>query len=128
MNDDKDLHRDPITGAPGAHPVGTGVGAAAGGAAGAAIGSMAGPLGTALGAVIGAVVGGLSGKGVAEAIDPTAHDAHWRENYEREPYHQPGYTYDDYAPAYGVGVGSAVAEKKVLHGLPGNAALILRKK
>ena len=33
-----DANRDPITGAPGAHPVGTGVGAAGGGAAGAAIG------------------------------------------------------------------------------------------
>lgn len=31
---DKDLNLDPITGAPGAHPVGTGVGAAAGGATG----------------------------------------------------------------------------------------------
>ena len=38
---------DPITGAPGAHPVGTGIGAAAGGvAAGAAVGSVAGPVGT----------------------------------------------------------------------------------
>ncbi len=35
---DKDLNLDPITGAPGAHPVGTGVGAAAGGATGAAVG------------------------------------------------------------------------------------------
>ena len=32
-----DANRDPITGAPGAHPVGTGVGATGGGAAGAAI-------------------------------------------------------------------------------------------
>ena len=31
-----DANRDPLTGAPGAHPVGTGVGAAAGGATGAA--------------------------------------------------------------------------------------------
>lgn len=68
-------NRDPITGAPGAHPVGTGVGAAAGGvAAGAAIGSVAGPVGTAVGAVGGAIAGGLTGKGVAEAADPTVND------------------------------------------------------
>ena len=45
-----DANRDPITKAPGAHPVGVGVGAAGGGAAGAAIGSLAGPVGTAVGA------------------------------------------------------------------------------
>src|SRR3954469_20482519 len=72
----KDMNPDPITGAPGSHPVGTGVGAAGGGAAGAAIGSMAGPIGTAVGAVVGAVAGGLAGKGAAEAIDPTAEDAY----------------------------------------------------
>jgi hypothetical protein len=66
---------DPVTGAPGAHPVGTGVGAAAGGmAAGAAAGTVAGPVGTLLGAAAGAVVGGLSGKGVAEKVDPTTGD------------------------------------------------------
>ena len=65
-------NRDPLTGAPGAHPIGTGVGAAAGGiAAGAAVGSVAGPVGTAVGAAVGAVAGGLAGKGVAENIDPT---------------------------------------------------------
>lgn len=63
---------DPLTGAPGAHPVGTGVGAAAGGiAAGAAAGSVAGPVGTVVGAAIGAVAGGMAGKGVAETVDPT---------------------------------------------------------
>lgn len=68
-------NRDPISGALGAHPIGTGVGAAAGGvAAGAAIGSVAGPVGTAVGAAAGAIVGGLAGKGVAESIDPTVDD------------------------------------------------------
>jgi hypothetical protein len=65
-------NRDPITGTPGAHPVGTGVGALAGGAAtGAAVGTVAGPVGTVIGAAVGAVAGGLAGKGVAEEIDPT---------------------------------------------------------
>lgn len=64
---------DPITGAPGAHPVGTGVGAVAGGvAAGAAAGTVAGPVGTAVGAAVGAVAGGLAGKKVAEKERPTA--------------------------------------------------------
>ncbi len=78
-------NRDPITGTPGAHPVGTGVGAAGGAAAGAAIGAVAGPVGAAVGLVAGGVVGGLAGKGVAEKIDPTAQDAYWRDNYLEAP-------------------------------------------
>jgi outer membrane lipoprotein SlyB len=64
---------DPITGAPGAHPVGVGLGAAVGGiAAGAAAGTIAvGPLGTVVGAAVGAIAGGLGGKSVAEHFDPT---------------------------------------------------------
>jgi hypothetical protein len=100
----RSANRDPITGAPGAHPVGTGLGAAAGGmAAGAATGSFAGPVGTAVGAAVGAVVGGLAGKGVAEAIDPTAEEAYWAENYETEPYYESTYTFDDYRPGYRTG-------------------------
>ena len=80
-------NRDPLTGAPGAHPVGTAAGAVAGGiAAGAAVGTVAGPVGTAIGAAVGAVVGGLAGKGIAEQIDPTAEDAYWRDNYSSRPY------------------------------------------
>jgi hypothetical protein len=112
MLDDKTLdnktatpNRDPLTGEPGAHPLGVGVGAAAGGmAAGAAVGTVAGPLGTALGAVVGAVVGGLAGKGVAESIDPTIEDAYWRENFAERDYVTPGASWDDYGPAYGYGV------------------------
>lgn len=98
-------NRDPITGAPGAHPVGTGVGAAVGGmAAGAAAGTVAaGPVGTLVGAAAGAFAGGLAGKAVAEHFDPTAEEAYWRENFQKEPYYQQGMTYDDYAPAYRLG-------------------------
>lgn len=72
VGNDGSANRDPITGTPGAHPVGTGVGALAGGAAaGAAVGTVAGPVGTAIGAAVGAVAGGLAGKGVAEQVDPT---------------------------------------------------------
>jgi len=45
-------------------------------------------------------VGGLAGHSIAEAIDPTAEDAYWRENYASRPYHDSSTTYDDYAPAY----------------------------
>ena len=101
---DKSANRDPITGTPGAHPVGVGVGAAAGGAAaGAAAGTVAGPVGTIVGAAIGAVAGGLAGKAAAEAIDPTVEDQFWKENFNSEPYYKPGRTYADYVQAYRTG-------------------------
>jgi uncharacterized protein (TIGR02284 family) len=102
--EDRDLNRDPITDEPGAHPVGTGVGATGGAVAGAAAGTVAGPVGTMVGGVIGAVVGGLAGKAAAEAINPTAEEAHWREQYTREPYYKQGRSFDDYGPAYMHGV------------------------
>lgn len=104
MNDPDDkLNRDPISGEPGAHPVGTGIGAAGGAVTGAAAGSIGGPIGAAAGAVIGAVIGGLAGKGAAEAINPTDEEAYWREVHVNEPYYSPEHTYDDYAPAYRAG-------------------------
>lgn len=70
-----DLNADPITGEPGAHPVGTGVGAAGGAVAGAAVGAIGGPVGAIVGGAVGAVVGGLAGKGAAEAVNPTEEEA-----------------------------------------------------
>ncbi len=102
--EDKDLNRDPITDEPGAHPVGTGIGAAGGAMAGAAAGSIGGPIGVAVGGVVGAVVGGLAGKAAGEAVNPTLEEAYWRENYSREPYYEKGRTFDDYAPAYRLGL------------------------
>jgi uncharacterized protein (TIGR02284 family) len=96
-------NRDPITGAPGAHPVGTGVGATGGALAGAAAGSLAGPVGTVVGLVAGAVAGGLGGKAVAEGVNPTQEDAYWRESYIKESYYETGRPYDDYRPAYEMG-------------------------
>lgn len=98
-----DANRDPITGAPGAHPVGTGVGAAGGAAAGAAIGAFGGPIGAAVGLVAGAVAGGLAGKGVAETIDPTAEDAYWKKNYSQRSYVTKDSAYATYQPAYRTG-------------------------
>jgi hypothetical protein len=116
MNKDKDLNKevrkqdakarnaDPITGAPGSHPIGTGVGAAVGGAAaaGAVAGMAGGPVGVAVGAAVGAVVGGLAGKGIGEMIDPTREDAYWRENHARQGWAK-GRAYDEFRPAYRVG-------------------------
>jgi hypothetical protein len=98
-----DANRDPLTGAPGAHPVGVGVGAAGGAAAGAAVGAVAGPAGSAVGAVVGGVAGGLAGKGAAEAVNPTVEEAYWRDNYSKRPYVTAGSTYDTYRPAYQYG-------------------------
>lgn len=98
---------DPLSGAAGAHPVGTGLGAAAGGvAAGALAGTVAGPVGTVVGAAVGAIAGGLAGKGIAEAVDPTAEEGYWRENYSSRPYVRSGARFDDYGPAYRYGVES----------------------
>ena len=103
--EDRDaLNRDPITDEPGAHPIGTGVGATGGALAGAAAGSVAGPIGAAVGGVVGAVVGGLAGKAAGEAVNPTAEEAFWRENYSKEPYYEKGRTFDDYGPAYRLGL------------------------
>jgi len=121
--DDRDLHRtgnmdqpdknpDPITGTPGAHPIGTGVGAVAGGAAagaatGAVIGTFAGPIGTAVGTAIGtavgAIAGGYAGKEVAESINPTEEDAYWRAKYRERPYVAPDSDYELYQGAYQYG-------------------------
>jgi len=128
-----DTNPDPISGAAGAHPVGTGIGAAGGAAAGATIGAVAGPVGAAVGTVVGAVAGGLAGKGAAEAIHPTdpasgAHagdkvragfgaaagaatgavnpaveDDYWRRNYATRSYVTPGATYEAYRAAYQFG-------------------------
>ncbi|MEO7391380.1 MAG: hypothetical protein ABIU58_04340 [Ramlibacter sp.] len=103
MSDNNPTNSDPISGAPGAHPVGTGVGAAGGAVAGATIGSVAGPIGTVVGGAIGAVAGGLAGKGAAESVNPTAEDTYWRDNYTKTPGYKSDYTYDDYAPAYRTG-------------------------
>ena len=82
----KEENLDPISGEPGAHPIGTGLGAAAAGAAtGMAGGAVAGPAGAAIGAVIGAVAGGLGGKAIAESIDPTVEDAYCAKTITLDP-------------------------------------------
>jgi hypothetical protein len=110
MRGDGDSNPDPITGAPGSHPVGTGAGALAAGTAGAAIGTaMGGPVGGIVGAAVGAIAGGLGGKAAGEAIDPTAEDAYWRENHASQPFAADS-TYEDYEPAYRAGYSGFAAK------------------
>ena len=108
----KDANADPLSGVPGAHPVGTGVGAtagavAAGAATGAAIGTVAGPVGTVVGAtagaMVGAVAGGLAGKAGAEAVNPTVEHGYWKLHYTTRRYYIAGTPYEQYAPAYEYG-------------------------
>jgi hypothetical protein len=110
MEDDKkkvhhaDANRDPISGEPGAHPVGTGIGAAGAGAVGAVVGgAVGGPVGAVVGAAIGSVGGGLAGKNVAERVNPTVENEYWSNNYSTRPYVESGYDYNDYSPAYRTG-------------------------
>ncbi len=99
-----DANTDPITGEPGAHPVGTGVGAASAGAVGAAVGgAVGGPVGAVVGAVIGSFSGGLVGKEVAEGVNPTVEADYWRDNYASRPYIESDHDYTDYEPAYRTG-------------------------
>jgi uncharacterized protein YjbJ (UPF0337 family) len=107
-NDKKrDANRDPITGEPGAHPLGVAGGAAAGAVTGAAVGAIGGPVGAAVGGAIGGVAGGLAGKGVAESVNPTEEEGYWRENFRTRPYYQGGREFDYYSPVYRYGWESA---------------------
>ena len=92
----RDMNRDPITGEPGSHPVGTGVGSAGGAAAGAAIGAFGGPIGALIGGAIGAIAGGAAGHTAGEAIDPTGEEQYWRTQHKPDEW-------NDLGPAYKYG-------------------------
>ena len=99
-----DLNADPITGAAGSHPVGTGIGATIGGVVGTVLGAVGGPVGIAAGIAVGSAVGGMVGHSGGELLDPTEEDAYWREAYLKRPYYEANYDYDrDYLPAYRLG-------------------------
>lgn len=103
-----DSNPDPITGEPGAHPVGVGTGATGGAVAGAAIGTaVGGPVGTVVGGAVGAVAGGLAGKGAAEVVNPTEEETYWRSEYKTRPYATTGKDYEYYGPAFQYGWESA---------------------
>lgn len=103
-----DSNPDPITGEPGAHPVGVAGGGTGGALAGAAVGgAVGGPIGAVVGGAVGAVAGGLAGKGVAESVNPTEEESYWRENYKSRPYYKSGRDFEHYSPAYRFGWESA---------------------
>lgn len=85
------------------HPVGEGTGAAAGAVTGAAVGSAAGPVGTAAGAVIGGLAGAGAGGAIAEAMNPTDYNDHFRNRYQNAEYYASGRDWNDYEPAYKYG-------------------------
>lgn len=103
-DESRDMNRDPISNAPGAHPIGVGVGGVGGAAVGAGIGALFGPIGMLIGGAVGTIAGASAGKGVAEGIDPTGETEYWRSEYQHRPYANAQYDYEsDYAPAYAYG-------------------------
>lgn len=110
--DENDANIDPLSGEPGAHPVGVGAGAAGGAATGALIGTaVGGPIGAGIGAVVGGIAGGYAGKAAAEAVNPTVEHKYWRSEYVNRPYFTPGASYDQYGPAYQYGWESYAANR-----------------
>ena len=103
MAEQRDMNRDPISGEPGSHPVGTGVGGAGGAALGAAFGAPFGPIGALIGGAIGAVAGGAAGHAAGEKIDPTGETEYWKHNFQSRPYFDKSSAWDDYEPAYRYG-------------------------
>ena len=85
------------------HSIGAGTGAAAGAVTGATVGAVGGPLGMAVGAVVGGVLGAAAGDSIAEAVNPTEYDSHWRSNYNKSNYYVSGREWNDYSPAYQMG-------------------------
>lgn len=99
-----DSNPDPITGEPGAHPVGVAGGGTGGAVAGAAIGgALGGPVGAAIGGAIGAVAGGYAGKGLAETVNPTEETTYWRREHKTRPYVRKDTPFEHYEPAYRYG-------------------------
>lgn len=100
---------DPLTDAPGAHPIEAGVGAGlAGAAAGLAVGAAGGPVGAVIGGIVGgAVAGGLVGKGVGELIDPTTEDAWLRDYFGSRTNRRADETPEHFRHAYHYGLLSA---------------------
>lgn len=109
-NEEK-ANRDPITGEPGSHPIGTTIGTAIGASAGvataiatgAAAGAALGPVGAAIGALAGGIFGAGVGHAMAEDMFPTQL-TWWKENYQGRTYIKNGAAFDQYEPAYWYGI------------------------
>ena len=85
------------------HSLGAGTGAMAGAVTGGAVGSAAGPVGTVVGAVAGGVIGAKAGDSIAEAVNPTDYQDHFKNTYQERPYYKSGREWNDYQPAYQYG-------------------------
>ncbi|QJE03276.1 hypothetical protein HH212_10070 [Massilia forsythiae] len=85
------------------HNLAGGVGVGGGAVAGAALGAVGGPVGMAAGAAIGSIAGGMVGKGAGHLVNPQEEDAYWRNSFQGQSYYTPGFSYDDYSPAYALG-------------------------
>ena len=99
----QNLNKDPLSGEPGAHPVGVAAGASAGAAAGAALGAVGGPIGVVAGAAAGGIAGGLAGKAAGEKINPTVESEYWRKAYPTATYYTKDTDYAQIEPAYRYG-------------------------
>ena len=113
---DETNHPDPITGEPGAHPVGVGVGAIGAGLAGAAIGAIAGPLGALVGAAIGAVAGGIAGHEVAASDDEPVSLAD--QSVSTEPISEAALPEEGFAGSQVGGVPGTVLSSSPVMGIP----------
>jgi hypothetical protein len=82
------------------HSLGAGTGAVAGAVTGAAIGSAAGPVGSLVGAVAGGIVGAKAGDSIAEAVNPTEYEDHFKNTYNTREYYKADRDWNDYQPAY----------------------------
>ncbi len=85
------------------HSIGAGTGAVAGAVTGAAVGAVGGPVGSAVGAVVGGVMGAKAGDSIAEAVNPTEYNDHFKTEYKNTPYYTAGREWNDYEPAYQYG-------------------------
>ena len=85
------------------HSVGAGTGAVGGALTGAAVGAAAGPVGSLVGAAVGGVVGAKAGDSIAEAVNPTPSNDHFRNTYNSASYYKADRDWNDYEPAYTYG-------------------------
>ncbi|MCW1885942.1 hypothetical protein OKA04_14480 [Luteolibacter flavescens] len=101
MKEDHQLEAKSLSDDPEGKEFGTTFGAAHGAIAGGVIGSLAGPAGTVAGAVIGAGAGAAIG--FVAGAGAKSEEIYWKENLEREPFFDRGYSYDDFAAALRIG-------------------------
>ncbi|QCO66704.1 hypothetical protein E5843_00835 [Luteimonas yindakuii] len=87
------------------HVAGAGIGAIAAGFVMGGIGYLPfGVPGLVVGVVIGAAIGAIVGHRSIEAIDPRGDLGHFQQVYRTTGYYADGMAWDDYAPAYQLGL------------------------